>query len=789
MILVVIFNWLRKNLTLLLLLIATLLLSLAPSQLIRGDTWSLFVPITCAAALCGWEVGKSRLTGNQSILSLAGIGIPAVVVYAGGLVTPLLVLGGSAFSLIPRMILWLYKKTPVDFNFFLNSLVTLSSQTGVMLGRVWIWVTQVVTGRIFLDPLAIAIVWSILLWLICTWSGWHLRRNNAVLGAFLPGGLVLAWVLDYTQRDFWLAVFYLAVIIILVGVTNDGTLHQQWQRQKIDYSESISIDSSMAVIVVATALTLTSIIMPSLSWQDLVNKLHEGNRGNNDQVAQSLGLGPPPPPTPGKYGAFHPAGVPRTLLIGTPPEQLPNVVMVIKTDASPPVTGAPVASNPDRYYWRMATYDLYTGSGWDSSSTQDILLPANTRLLKPAGGFREIHQYVTLASDQSPRPYWIGLLSQSDSDLQISWRLPPPPDANPANSGDMLGASVQARRYNLVSYLPQFTAVQLRASGTDYPPELTGPYLGLPDSVPERVFTLARNLTETAPTPYDRAIAIETYLRTFPYTLNVQPPPPGRDAADYFLFDLKKGYCDYYASAMVVLARAAGLPSRIVVGYVSNEYDPSKAAYIVRRKDQHSWAEVYFQGIGWIEFEPTAGEAPIVRPGDSGVYQPAAAPLPRSSIASQLKTDWFMLASTLGGQALLLCAAVLILLMVWQAGEIWRLYSLPSDLAVSRIYRQLEKISMRLLPDLLETYTPRELQAALSNRLMADKTFPSRVIVKSALAQVRQLVGLYEIQVYSRHPSSRLQIRNGIRTWAGLRWKLRILAGFMTFHPFHSNSN
>ena len=141
-------------------------------------------------------------------------------------------------------------------------------------------------------------------------------------------------------------------------------------------------------------------------------------------------------------------------------------------------------------------------------------------------------------------------------------------------------------------------------------------YLTLPDELPYRVRQLALDLTAVQPNPYDRALAIEGYLREFPYTLNLPAPPANRDVVDYFLFDLKKGYCDYYASAMVVLARAAGLPARLVVGYNSGLYDPQQANYKVTEADAHAWAEVYFPGYGWVEFEPTGGRPPIERPGE-----------------------------------------------------------------------------------------------------------------------------------------------------------------------------
>jgi hypothetical protein len=83
---------------------------------------------------------------------------------------------------------------------------------------------------------------------------------------------------------------------------------------------------------------------------------------------------------------------------------------------------------------------------------------------------------------------------------------------------------------------------------------------------------------------------------------------------DYFLFDSREGYCDYYASAMVVMARAVGIPARIAVGYAGGEYDEELGGYRVRRSNAHTWVEIYFPDYGWIEFEPTAGEPLIVRP-------------------------------------------------------------------------------------------------------------------------------------------------------------------------------
>ncbi len=82
----------------------------------------------------------------------------------------------------------------------------------------------------------------------------------------------------------------------------------------------------------------------------------------------------------------------------------------------------------------------------------------------------------------------------------------------------------------------------------------------------------------------------------------------GRDVVDFFLFDMKKGYCDHFASAMAVMARSVKVPARVAVGYASGTLDGLLGEYVVRDEDAHAWVEVYFPGYGWVEFEPTPNQ-------------------------------------------------------------------------------------------------------------------------------------------------------------------------------------
>jgi hypothetical protein len=154
----------------------------------------------------------------------------------------------------------------------------------------------------------------------------------------------------------------------------------------------------------------------------------------------------------------------------------------------------------------------------------------------------------------------------------------------------------------------------LRTSSVEYPDWVTEEYLQVPDNITQRTKDLAAKITLGIDNPYDKARAIETYLReNITYEQSIQPVPAGREAVDYFLFDSRQGYCTYYAGAMVMMLRSQGIPARLAAGFAQGDYDTELQAYRVSESDAHAWVEVFFPGYGWIEFEPTSAQAPITR--------------------------------------------------------------------------------------------------------------------------------------------------------------------------------
>ncbi len=156
-------------------------------------------------------------------------------------------------------------------------------------------------------------------------------------------------------------------------------------------------------------------------------------------------------------------------------------------------------------------------------------------------------------------------------------------------------------------------------------------YMNIPVGLEDDVYWLTQDLIDGLHTPYEKARAIQQHLLSDEYTyrLDVELPPQGRDFVSYFLLDSKEGYCTYYASAMAIMARLAGLPSRYVEGYLVSP-DPSGET-IVTGEDAHAWVEIYFEGVGWIPFDATPGDRGDRDQPDENEPTPTPTPTPTPS--------------------------------------------------------------------------------------------------------------------------------------------------------------
>ena len=308
---------------------------------------------------------------------------------------------------------------------------------------------------------------------------------------------------------------------------------------------------------------------------------------------------------------------------------------------------------------------------------------------------------------------------------------------------------------------------ELRAASTEYPEAILERYLQLPRSLPERVRELAGKITNDKKTAFEKAKAIESYLRRYPYDLEVPAPPQDQDVADYFLFDLQKGYCDYYATAMVVLARASGLPARFVSGYAPGSYDAANAEYVVRELNAHSWAEVYFPEIGWIEFEPTAAQPEIELPPEQEEITSAQPDETATRLLNRFRLETFLY--WLSPFAAILFGSLLYFTLI----ERWIYMRLAPAIAVERIYRSLYRVGRPLVGERTKAETAYEFMRKLNDKISAirERSRYAQYLFR-APQDVEYLTDMYQDTLFAHHSIDKNDARTAINTWKHLRLRL-----------------
>jgi transglutaminase-like putative cysteine protease len=773
-----------------LLMVALGCVALGLAGAVRGLDTSLILTVTVLGLLIGWILAIPQVRGWVALLIASTLGLVGVPLRIGrldeklgALFQTLASLAGEAFyRLLTGDGAGRVPQEPLlNWEPALLILRDLQIDGGVLLTRMRDWGEALFAGKPVFDPVAAAQVWSLAVWAVSAWAGWMANRHARPLPALTPAGVLLLAALHYRGGAHTLLPVMLGTGLLLMASLAREARIRRWRKIGIDSVD----DGGMTVRIVASLtliLVLTAVMTPSLSLEQVVDLVRDRDAGGSvaQALAESLGVERPPRPVPEEIAVLEELRAPsltRRHLISSGPDLSFQRVMVIKTDDPLPILKGQELMELEerdelppvpRYYWRSRTYDLYVHYGWYTGDTQIVEYRAGEPAITATVGLtlpqRTVWQEVRVAGDLQGLIHTAGTLVSVDEDYNVAWHVP----------GDAFAATTKAKTYNADSVLPVFTVERLRASGTDYPDWVRSRYLWLPDTIPERVLVLARDLTATAPTPYDRAYVIEAYLRTFPYNLDVPAPPSDRDVADYFLFELQEGYCDYYATAMVVMARAAGLPARYVTGYAAGTYDYSKGHYVVTEANAHAWVEVYFQGYGWVEFEPTAGLPAIERPteGDIELLEPPPKP-PQSEekLAAQPLWDvrrWPWWLTGMLGLLLLTMGGV-----AWVAVDTWWLRRLGPTAAVTALYRRLRRRARRLAVPVRVSDTPEEFIASFATWAtdLSQEEYWDEWLAP-AVENARSLVGCYVQAVYASRLPGPSEQRHAIQTWRKLGWHL-----------------
>jgi transglutaminase-like putative cysteine protease len=565
----------------------------------------------------------------------------------------------------------------------------------------------------------------------------------------------------------------LGSVLLLLATVQLDRHRQGWEKAEVAYPPRKGRQIGNAAAVVVIALVALSAILSSVSLPRMVEWVSERIGSAPQQeggLAKSLGIMAAATASPDVFEDVRRPGLPREMLIGSGPELSQHRVMTVEIEDYPSILKGKLLP----IYWRSFTYDVYTGHGWQTSNTLLSEYQSSQSLRSFQAPYHIlIRQIVRSVGEKISILYAAGEPVAINQPSEAAWR----------STGDLFGVQLSSTAgYSVSSLLPAIDEGALRSAGQSYPGWVKQHFLFLPPDVPARVKDLAIQMTAAERTPYDRARAIERYLRTIPYTLDVPYPPLDQDLVDFFLFDLRKGYCDYYASAMVVLARAAGIPARIAIGFASGNYDLNSQRFQVTEADAHSWVEVYFPNIGWIAFEPTAGRPALEPPQD--LEPTAVLDLTTIEDLSDANRPGFKPGERfilLGG---LLAAGALGLISI-TVDEI-RLRRFPEPEAAGEVYRRMRRYGAYLAAATEPGDTPYEFAASLGSRvheLLYNGNTPAWAI--KLTKEVSTITDGIVLASYHPSPPQGREDHTVFAQWRRLRWHLRLMLIMKYYKSFH----
>lgn len=733
------------------------------SSVVRGLDLELLVTLTLVGSVSGWLLARSRVQPFLATLFLISIALVTAFVRVGQLGDKLLAFLGAVGRTV-----WDAQFGQVRNQALLEPAEVLFKASITLVTRLQTWSGGVISGQPIYEPVALALVWSFVVCLVAAWAAWRLRRAERAFDALLPLVVLLGLVCAYSGRELWAMFVVLGIWFGLLVAVPYFARQRRWEQEAVSFAEGLGFDLAVITVPVIAGILVAAFSIPVISPQEIgrwVQQWNDSSPATSQAISNSLGIEPAPRPRT-LLDAQSSPGLPRSHLLGASPELLKTLALTVQLDGK--TQNIPVS------YWLGTTYDEYTGHGWFSSGFQERDYRAGEHVSEEAPPADHI-LYQTVRVENAPSiVYAAGRLESVDQAFQIAWRQP----------GDMFGANVTSNSYRAESFVPGFDAGALRAAGQAYPDWIRTQYMRVPETMPPRVLALARDLTATEPTPYDRAVALETYLHTFPYSLAVPLPPENHDVVDYFLFDLRRGYCDYYATAMAMLARAAGMPARVAVGYAAGSYDPATDTYRVTEADAHSWTQIYFPNYGWVDFEPTSGHAAIVR--DALGAFPQTPPDFNTSNSNSFSASaqrtftqyWFVVPG-------MLLFLVLMVLGGLFADTLMLRRSAPTrmvEILYQRIVRFARLIGIPITPGL----TPNQIRALLQDSLASPEDSRSFRLRRPILRALDLIVVEYVKTTYGAQELNATVTARLIRKWQAARLRL---VPVLTLNVIQTQSN
>jgi len=511
---------------------------------------------------------------------------------------------------------------PYQFSKIIPGEVVFSERLTSVGGRLWNSLYLFLQNKPLTDSILFLANMLLLFWFVAIVGGYNLTRRGKPWLSMIIAGIAILVIDIYHPavgtRGVAMAIF---AVLALVLITRIHFLNRkrQWD------GEEITVDSDTGFSWGRGAL-ITGIVLVVLAW-------------NASNVVKAFA-----PNTPERHrvvsawndirqrfeNAVRPLRgttvVPREYYgddfsLGTGSQLSDRVILAVEPNIQSK-KGLP-------YYWRVRSYNFYSDGKWHSTVNTTEPYSSNQRIVYESTFESRLTVHFSFHPERN-----LSMLYAPSMVYSVSRPVSLMRETVDGKRVDVTSILVDpmirpGEVYDVVSLVAAPSVLELRGSSTEYP-EWIEKYLQLPDDMPQSISDLALEITAGLENPYDKAAAVTTWLReNIIYSQILPTIPPGEDPIEWMLFTHKQAFCNYYATAEVLMLRSLGIPARWVVGYAQGEYDAEAKAYKVRERDAHAWPEVFFPEYGWVEFEPTASQGRLIRPSgeasaDGGIQDPDA---------------------------------------------------------------------------------------------------------------------------------------------------------------------
>lgn len=451
---------------------------------------------------------------------------------------------------------------------------------------------------------------AILSFLLAYISVWLVLRTRRPWLAALANCVVLLINLNKSPMDqsvFFVVLFLLATLLLLVRFTLAENM-KRWRARGLRFSPDLSWDFMQAGAIFVVAVLLAAYILPAGGPHSAINNLWNSPSSPWQRLQTRFSA---------MFNGIHGNGPGTINFFGsdlqlTNTVKLPDVAILRYTPSS--------SQDDGQQYLLTKTLDTYDGhGGWTTSAPDFVEYPANS--VEPSTTlFSKLNTYhISIVRSLGDNTLF------TPGDEAATFTVPVTVSVNPLHSGTAWSSKTPVAagdHYDASGYVSIATIAQLEkvpfpaqdTSATDFPALVTQEYLASTPSnlIDPTVAQTAAQVTANSGTMYDKAIALEDYLRTFKYSLDNPAVPDGQDPVAFFL-QTKQGFCTHFATAMAVMGRSLGMPTRIAEGFAAGEFDAKTNTFLVKGTQAHVWTQIYFAQYGWVNFEPTASFGKFAR--------------------------------------------------------------------------------------------------------------------------------------------------------------------------------